>query len=434
MSKKLYRPADLLRDHARPRHAPTPTDVALDERLTEIIQPATYAVIAHYHRLGLRERVLTLPVMVCVLVTLVWRQVPGVRPLARMLSREQLFWTPPTKVTHEAVNLRLRSLPPCLLRDVVYGILPDLARRAAARTRPRPAVITRVQAAFPTVWAVDATTLEALFKKVGLLKGLPQTVYGGKLLGVLDVATKLPVQLAFDEDATVNERHLFAMIKNWLSPGVLLLLDKGFFGFEFFDWCTERGIAFIIPDRVTTVDRETTVLASRGALRDERVLLGRYRSSPCRHPVRRVTLTVAGKRYAYLTNVCEPERLAAGDVVQLYRLRWRIEEALLLTKRLLGLSYLWTGAMNGVALQIWATWLLYAILVDLSDAVADVLDLPLDRISLEMTFRSLYFYVGAASRGETDDPVTYLASQTDLGIIKRPRGPTAIDKALRALT
>jgi IS4 transposase len=67
-------------------------------------------------------------------------------------------------------------------------------------------------------------------------------------------------------------------------------------------------------------------------------------------------------------------------VADLYRRRWRIEEAFYTVKRLLGLSYLWTGSINGVKLQVWATWLFYAVLVDLGDAVADELSLPFDRI------------------------------------------------------
>ncbi len=39
-------------------------------------------------------------------------------------------------------------------------------------------------------------------------------------------------------------------------------------------------------------------------------------------------------------------------------------------KRFLGLSYLWTGSI-GVKLQVWATWLFYAVVIDLGDAVAD---------------------------------------------------------------
>ncbi len=107
--------------------------------------------------------------------------------------------------------------------------------------------------------------------------------------------------------------------------------------------------------------------------------------------------------------------------MDLYSHRWRIEEAFLLVKRLLGLAYVWTGAANAIALQVWATWLLYGVLIDLSDAVAEELNLPLDRISVEMVFRGLYFFCGAFERGEASDPVQYLAAQTDLGIVKRRR-------------
>jgi hypothetical protein len=92
----------------------------------------------------------------------------------------------------------------------------------------------------------------------------------------------------------------------------------------------------------------------------------------------------------------------------------------------LGLSYLWTGSVNGIKLQIWATWLFYAVLVDLGDAVADELSLPFDSISLEMIYRGLYYFHSAASRGEASDPVKYFANpeqQKCLGIVKRQRKP-----------
>jgi hypothetical protein len=429
-----YRPAELLRDHARPRNAPTPTNAAIDARLTEIIAPATYALVDQYRRLGLRGRVLTLPVMVCLLVTLVWRQVPAVTVLAGILSREHLLWSAPRRVSQQALNLRLRSLPPTLFRDLLHQVLPVLQRRAAARTRPRPAVIDRTLAHVTTIWAVDATTLEALFKRVGLLKETADTVLGGKLLGILDIATKLPVEMEWDDDATINERTLLDRSEASIPPGTLLLMDKGFFGFALFDQLTERGVHFIIPDRATTVPQRSTRLSAPAGMRDEVLTLGVHRSNPCRHPVRRITITVGERQYRYLTNMIDPTILPAIDVVDLYRRRWRIEEAFLVTKRLLGLSYLWTGAVNGIALQLWTTWLLYAILVDLTDQVAEILDLPLHRISLEMVFRSLYFFVGAASRGDATDPAAYLAAQSDLGIVKHPRPPSALDTAIRALT
>jgi len=91
-------------------------------------------------------------------------------------------------------------------------------------------------------------------------------------------------------------------------------------------------------------------------------------------------------------------------------------------KRLLGLAYLWTGSENGLCVQLWATWLLSAILVDLTDAVADCLNRPMAALSLEMLYRSLYYFTRALQRGEATDVVDYLAAHaTRLGSLMRKR-------------
>ena len=108
----------------------------------------------------------------------------------------------------------------------------------------------------------------------------------------------------------------------------------------------------------------------------------------------------------------------------LYRRRWRIEEAFLIVKRLPDLAYLWTGSQNGILLQVWSTWLFYAVLIDLGDDVAEELNKPFDTISLEMVFRGLYHFSQAYKRGEATDPVKYFAApeNKDLGIVKRQSG------------
>jgi hypothetical protein len=112
-------------------------------------------------------------------------------------------------------------------------------------------------------------------------------------------------------------------------------------------------------------------------------------------------------------------------VADLYRRRWRIEEAFNTVKRLLGLSYLWTGSLKGIQLQIWGTWIFYAILVDLGDAVADQLSLPIDSISLEMIYRGLYHFYVARQQGKATDPIEYFVApeNRDLGIVKSQRKP-----------
>ncbi len=88
----------------------------------------------------------------------------------------------------------------------------------------------------------------------------------------------------------------------------------------------------------------------------------------------------------------------------------------------MGLAYFYCGAENAIEMQVWATWLLYAVLIDLTDAVAEALARPFADVSPEMVYRGLYFVTQAAAKDPTLDPVRYLADQADeLGIIKRPR-------------
>ena len=88
-----------------------------------------------------------------------------------------------------------------------------------------------------------------------------------------------------------------------------------------------------------------------------------------------------------------------------------MKKLLIRSARLLDLSYLWTGSLNGIQLQIWGTWLFYAVLVDLGDAVADELSLPFNRISLEMIYRGLNHFSVARQKGLATEPVKYFAER-----------------------
>ena len=73
---------------------------------------------------------------------------------------------------------------------------------------------------------------------------------------------------------------------------------------------------------------------------------------------------------------------------------------------------------------MWATWLFYAVLIDISDEIADELTLPFDSISVEMVFRGIYHFTQALNRDSTtDDIITYLTASEnrDLGIVKSTR-------------
>jgi hypothetical protein len=86
----------------------------------------------------------------------------------------------------------------------------------------------------------------------------------------------------------------------------------------------------------------------------------------------------------------EPD-LTVETICRAYDQRWPIEDAYNIVKRLLGLAFFWCGAQNAFEMQVWLTWRLYIVLIDLTDAVAETLNKPFMAISIEMVYRSLYF-------------------------------------------
>ena len=185
---------------------------------------------------------------------------------------------------------------------------------------------------------------------------------------------------------------------------------------------TDAGVWFLTRKATRTVTRTERVLRKTATLHDQVVRLGSTATSQCAHPVRLVEWLHQGTWYGYLTNVLDPAMLPAEYVVALYWQRWRIEDSLNVIKRLLGLAFFWTGSSNGIQIQVWATWILYAVLVDLTDAVAEALNKPFAALSMEMIYCGLYHFTVAHHRGKADDPITYLAADAKgLGILKRAR-------------
>ena len=406
------------RDRSKRPPAAPPAE-AVTERLADLIHPATLAQLDHFRTLGLRERVLTLPVMVALVLSMIWRPVGGVAELQRLLEREGLLWTAPTPVRRQSLSERLRTFPAGLFERVLASVLPVMHERWAARQRPLPPELAWAQARYTAVLAADGSTLDALLRQVGLLRDLPDHPLAGRMLALLDVCARLPRTLWYASDPQAHDQRFWPQLAAAVPAGALLLLDLGFTNFARYAELTAAQVTWLTRAKdnlAYTVERS---LERTARVHDTLIWIG---SGPDRQPVRLVEVLARGTWYRYLTNERDPDRLPPVCVVALYSQRWRIEEACALVKRLLGLAYFWVGSDNGVQLQLWATWLLYAVLVDLTDAVADRLQQPFGALSLEMVYRSLYYFTTAYHRGDASDPIEYLAVHAvSLGVLKRVR-------------
>jgi hypothetical protein len=66
-----------IRDHARVRSQPNIDNQVIAKQLEDVVKPCVYEQLAYYRSLGMRERILSLPLMLAAVLTLVWRQVPS---------------------------------------------------------------------------------------------------------------------------------------------------------------------------------------------------------------------------------------------------------------------------------------------------------------------------------------------------------------------
>ena len=417
-SKKLNR------DHAKKTQRPMLEDKAIASQLEALLTPAITSQENYYRQLGLRDRILNLPLMVAAVLTLLWRDVAGVTELTRILAREGFLWCNPTQISQQAVSKRFLTFPAELFEKVLKDLLPYLKSSWSKRKhRPLPESVEFTLSKFDKIWIVDSSVLEALFKKLKSLEEIPQGQLAGKIGVVIDLVTRLPVEIWFKENPRTNDTKLEQDILNLVTGKTLLLLDRGFYHFNFWWQLIEREIHFISRLKKGASIKVEKVFTDSYSIRDRLIHLGSGTQRTPYVTVRLIEVRSKSGWHSYVTSVLEPEVLPPYVVADLYRKRWRIEQAFNTVKRLLGLSYLWTGSLNGVKLQIWATWLFYAVLMDLGDAIADELELPVDRISLEMIYRGLYHFSVAHQKGLTDDPIKYFAApeNQDLGIVKSIR-------------
>jgi Transposase DDE domain len=420
------------RGHPDFRHrvpGPLPAVAEIEAELSALLTPALFAPRQLARRdprnparlIRLRARILTLPVMVALVVSLVWRRLGSIAEVQRVVVQEGLLWVSPLQVSEQAIAKRLDTLPASALAEVFTEVSARLQAQPPLQV-PGLERWAEVRARFARIAMVDGSTLEALRKKTQTLQAQPGLVLAGRVMAMVEAFTHRPLWQLYTEDAAANDKRFAVEILAAVPEHGLLIFDLGFFSFLWFDDFTEQQKWFVTRQRQKTASRVTQVLAHTPYYRDELIAVGLHHSHPCRHPLRLVSVFWRGQWYRYLTNVLDPTQLSARHICELYRRRWRIEDAFLVTKRVLDLAYLWKATATGVQLQLYATFLFYLVLLNVCQHVALSLNEPLERISVEMVFRAFYHYSRALTRGESAELLPYLVHHAKLlGLVKRQR-------------
>jgi Transposase DDE domain len=282
--------------------------------------------------------------MVAAVLTLLWRDVPGVTELGRLLETEGFLWCGKIKVSQQALSQRFLTFPAVLFERIFSEILPKLKQRWLTRqSRPLSPSVQFTLSKFDNIWCADGSTLEALFRKLKSLEDIKPGKLAGKMGVVIDLVTRLPVAIWFLENPRASDTRFEDNLLELVSSQTLLLLDREFYHFQFWQTLIDRKVHFITRININAAIEYQQVFTDGYGLRDRLIKIGSGTKKTPFITLRLIEVRVGKTWRSYLTSVLEPEVLPPYVVIDLYQKRWRIEDAFNIVKRLLGLSYLWTG-------------------------------------------------------------------------------------------
>jgi hypothetical protein len=352
--------------------------------------------------------------LVCVL-----RGFSAQQNLWQLVCLKGLWNYPRIQLTRQAIYQRLERAPGTYLLKWLDRI--TLLLRARYST-----LCDVPYAAFATeIFALDHSTLDAMLRKLKLLRDLPRRSWElipGQLATLFDLRRQLFVRVEFWEEAKRNEKHNVAHWLEFIPKGSLLLFDLGFFAFPWFDRIAEAGLHFVCRQREKTTFVLHHLLYDAPAgpvhLKESIGYLGAYRADRAAHPVRLIEVFTARATHRYLTDVLDPALLPAAHVIQLYRRRWDIETAFKLLKSQLNLFLLWSGYRNVVMHQVFATLIIAQVVLSLRNEVAQLAKASLREVSLPLLIR----WVPELARDGQDPVLTLAKYGRSAGIIRPFRG------------
>jgi hypothetical protein len=279
---------------------PMPAVEEVEQHLTALLSPSVLSPRQLERRdprppqrlIRMRPRLLTRPVMVAMVVSLVWRRVPAVAAVQTVLAREGLWWIPPLQVSPQALTTRLDVLPAAVMGQLCAEVCTRLQAQAA------PSVChpswAPVREHFPLIAIVDGSTLEALRQRTQVLRERDGVRLAGKTLAMGEAFSQRPLWQLYTEDAAANDQRFAAEILAALPVGGLVVFDLGFFSFLWCDDFTGSQPCFGTRMREKTAYCTVQVLSGSPYDRDELLHVGQYRSNPCTYPRRMVSVLGQG--------------------------------------------------------------------------------------------------------------------------------------------
>jgi hypothetical protein len=274
--------------------------------------------------------------------------------LWRRLSREPMGAFAPVCVVDQAVYNRLEraaGVMRAFFEQVSGWMSEQLIGREERRLAPWAS----------QVLALDESTLDAVGRWLPqvrrVLPGDPRLL-AGRISAVFDVRRHQWVRVDLWQEAVANCKQQARWLVEGVQAGSLLLFDRGYLSFPWFDELTGRHLWWISRYANHASMQMRHILYQGEGVLDAIVCLGKYRADRAKYPVRLVQFYHQGRLHRYLTNVLDPQQLTLADLAGLYARSFDIELAFCVLKEHLHVSQVWSAKWEVVQVQIWCGLLL----------------------------------------------------------------------------
>ena len=289
---------------------------------------------------------------------------------------------PDVGTSDQAFFQRCEDLDPEFFRRVFEGFRTRLEAAEPARFGTRYA---KLAARFGgRIWAVDGSSLDPVARRLKVLWRDRRTPVPGTLIAFYDLRRGTLARLRYERELQPHEGQCVRAALAEVPEGTLLLGDRLYGVPVFVAAARERGVHVVVRrHRVVSfeVERRLSSQEMDGArVTDE---IGTYGQAP-RTPAQRLRLIRAkeGRRcLEVLTDVLEPERLSAQEVLALYEERWGIERLFFELKEVLNLHRFYGANANAVAMQVYATAIVHVALKTAQGRIAVAAKLEPERLS-----------------------------------------------------
>lgn len=170
------------------------------------------------------------------------------------------------------------------------------------------------------VLALDASTLAAVGRWLpelrALLPGDPRLL-AGRISALFDVRRHPWVRVELWQEAVANCQQQARLLLEGLQAGTVLLFDRGYLSFPWFDELTERQLYWISRYANHASLQVRHILYQGAGVLDAIVWLGIYRADRAKYPVRLVQVYQHGQLHRYLTTVLDAQQLSLADIARL---------------------------------------------------------------------------------------------------------------------